>query len=69
MDYNVYMTGFGGQGIILAGVILGEAAAKSGYRAVQTQSLIDMLTYRTHVWRLGDYERDGDDPGELLDLD
>ena len=30
--------GFGGQGIILAGVILGEAATRAGHRAVQTQS-------------------------------
>ncbi len=30
--------GFGGQGIILAGVILGEAASRAGFQAVQTQS-------------------------------
>lgn len=30
--------GFGGQGIILAGVILGEAATRAGHHAVQTQS-------------------------------
>ena len=38
MRHEIRICGFGGQGIILAGVILGEAAAKSGYQAVQTQS-------------------------------
>ncbi len=38
-------------------------------RIVQVLGLIDVLNYRTHVWRLGRYEEDGDDPGRLLDLD
>jgi 2-oxoglutarate ferredoxin oxidoreductase subunit gamma len=38
MRHEIRICGFGGQGIILAGVILGEAAAKSGFQAVQTQS-------------------------------
>lgn len=38
MRHEIRICGFGGQGIILAGVILGEAAARSGYQAVQTQS-------------------------------
>jgi 2-oxoglutarate ferredoxin oxidoreductase subunit gamma len=38
MRREIRICGFGGQGIILAGVILGEAAAKAGYEAVQTQS-------------------------------
>ncbi|MCP4654967.1 MAG: hypothetical protein GY856_06055, partial [bacterium] len=35
---EIRICGFGGQGIILAGVILGEAATRAGYRAVQAQS-------------------------------
>jgi len=35
---EIRICGFGGQVIILAGVILGEAATRSGYQAVQTQS-------------------------------
>jgi 2-oxoglutarate ferredoxin oxidoreductase subunit gamma len=35
---EVRIVGFGGQGIILAGVILGEAAMRAGHWAVQTQS-------------------------------
>jgi 2-oxoglutarate ferredoxin oxidoreductase subunit gamma len=35
---NVRFSGFGGQGIILAGVIFGHAAALDGKKAVQTQS-------------------------------
>jgi len=38
MRKEIRICGFGGQGIILAGVILGEAMVKSGYQAVQTQS-------------------------------
>ena len=38
MRKEIRICGFGGQGIILAGVILGEAAAKAGFEAVQTQS-------------------------------
>jgi Pyruvate/2-oxoacid:ferredoxin oxidoreductase gamma subunit len=38
MQKEIKICGFGGQGIILAGVILGEAAVKAGYWAVQTQS-------------------------------
>lgn len=38
MRREIRICGFGGQGIILAGVILGEAATKSGFQAVQTQS-------------------------------
>ncbi len=37
-------------------------------RAVQNLALIDVLNYRTHVWRLGEYEEDGEDPGRLLTL-
>lgn len=35
---NVKFSGFGGQGIILAGVIYGHAATLDGKNAVQTQS-------------------------------
>jgi len=35
---EIRICGFGGQGIILAGVVLGEAAVRAGYWAVQTQS-------------------------------
>jgi 2-oxoglutarate ferredoxin oxidoreductase subunit gamma len=35
---EIRIVGFGGQGIILAGVILGEAAMRVGHWAVQTQS-------------------------------
>ena len=35
---EIRICGFGGQGIILAGVVLGETAARAGYEAVQTQS-------------------------------
>ena len=38
MRKEIRICGFGGQGIILAGVILGEAMVKAGYQAVQTQS-------------------------------
>ena len=38
MRKEIRICGFGGQGIILAGVILGEAATKCGFEAVQTQS-------------------------------
>ena len=38
MKKEIRICGFGGQGIILAGVVLGEAATRAGYRAVQTQS-------------------------------
>ncbi|MFC1706022.1 2-oxoacid:acceptor oxidoreductase family protein [Planctomycetota bacterium] len=38
MKKQIRICGFGGQGIILAGVILGEAAVKADYWAVQTQS-------------------------------
>jgi 2-oxoglutarate ferredoxin oxidoreductase subunit gamma len=38
MRREIRICGFGGQGIILAGVILGEAATRAGYWAVQTQS-------------------------------
>lgn len=40
-DFNVIsirFSGFGGQGIVLAGVIYGEAAVADGLNAVQTQS-------------------------------
>jgi len=37
-------------------------------RAVQTLSLIDVLNYREHVFRLGRYAEDGDDPGTTLTL-
>jgi len=35
---NVCFSGLGGQGIVLLGVALGEAAARSGQNALQTQS-------------------------------
>lgn len=35
---NVCFSGLGGQGIVLLGVALGEAAARSGLNALQTQS-------------------------------
>jgi 2-oxoglutarate ferredoxin oxidoreductase subunit gamma len=38
MKKEIRIVGFGGQGIILAGVILGEAATRAGHNAVQTQS-------------------------------
>ncbi len=38
MQTEARICGFGGQGIILAGVILGEAATRAGFQAVQTQS-------------------------------
>jgi hypothetical protein len=37
-------------------------------RAVQTLTLIDLLYYREHVYRLGDYAASGDQPGESLTL-
>jgi len=37
-------------------------------RAIQTLSLIDILTYREHIYRLGDYEKSGDRPGKFLSL-
>jgi 2-oxoglutarate ferredoxin oxidoreductase subunit gamma len=38
MRKEIRLAGFGGQGIVLAGRILGEAAINSGHKAVQTQS-------------------------------
>jgi 2-oxoglutarate ferredoxin oxidoreductase subunit gamma len=38
MKKEIRICGFGGQGIILAGVVLGEAATRAGFQAVQTQS-------------------------------
>lgn len=38
MKKEIRICGFGGQGIVLSGVILGEAAMRAGYQAVQTQS-------------------------------
>ena len=38
MRKEIRIAGFGGQGIVLAGGILGEAAINSGHKAVQTQS-------------------------------
>jgi hypothetical protein len=37
-------------------------------RAVQTLTLIDILYYREHIYRLGDYATSGDKPGESLTL-
>jgi len=37
-------------------------------RAIQTLSLLDILLYREHVYRLGRYEESGDEPGGALDL-
>ncbi len=38
MKKEIRICGFGGQGIVLAGVILGDAAVRAGFEAVQTQS-------------------------------
>ncbi len=38
MRTEIQVAGFGGQGIVLAGLILGEAAVLDGVNAVQTQS-------------------------------
>lgn len=38
MKKEIRICGFGGQGIVLSGVILGEAAMRAGHEAVQTQS-------------------------------
>ena len=38
MRKEIRFCGFGGQGIILAGVVFGEAAVRAGHWAVQTQS-------------------------------
>jgi 2-oxoglutarate ferredoxin oxidoreductase subunit gamma len=38
MRKEIRICGLGGQGVILAGVILGEAATRAGFEAVQTQS-------------------------------
>ena len=38
MRKEIRICGFGGQGIILAGVVIGEAATRAGFQAVQTQS-------------------------------
>ena len=38
MRQEIRIAGFGGQGTILAGVVLGEAAVRAGHHAVQTQS-------------------------------
>ena len=35
-------------------------------RIVQTLALIDLRTYREHVYRLGAYDADGDEPGPVL---
>jgi len=37
-------------------------------RAVQSLTLIDILNYRAHIFRLGDYARSGDDPETSLQL-
>ena len=38
MRYEMRLTGSGGQGLILAGIIVAEAAVLHGYNAIQTQS-------------------------------
>lgn len=38
MRYEVIFAGIGGQGVILAGTLLGEAAVKCGLKATQTQA-------------------------------
>ncbi len=38
METSVRFSGFGGQGVVLMGVVLGRAAAIEGKRALQTQS-------------------------------
>jgi hypothetical protein len=37
-------------------------------RTVQTLSLLDILLYREHVYRLGRYAESGDDPGQAFVL-
>ena len=37
-------------------------------RSVQALSVLDILLYREHVYRLGGYAESGDDPGGALDL-
>ena len=38
MKYEIIFSGIGGQGVILAGSLLGEAAVSCGLRAAQTQA-------------------------------
>lgn len=38
MKAGIRISGFGGQGIILSGVIVGKAAVLDGFNVVQTQS-------------------------------
>ncbi|MDA8235176.1 MAG: 2-oxoacid:acceptor oxidoreductase family protein [Clostridia bacterium] len=38
MEYQIRLAGSGGQGLILAAIILAEAAIQAGYNVVQTQS-------------------------------
>ncbi|MHB8170503.1 MAG: 2-oxoacid:acceptor oxidoreductase family protein [Thermincolia bacterium] len=38
MEYQIRLAGSGGQGLILAAIILAEAAIHAGYNVVQTQS-------------------------------
>ena len=38
MKAGIRISGFGGQGIILSGVIVGKAAVFDGFNVVQTQS-------------------------------
>lgn len=38
LPVQIRLAGSGGQGLILAGIILADAAVKDGYKAVQTQS-------------------------------
>ncbi|TET68316.1 MAG: 2-oxoacid:ferredoxin oxidoreductase subunit gamma, partial [Candidatus Zixiibacteriota bacterium] len=38
MRTEIRIAGFGGQGVVLAGLLLGEAAIRDGKQAVQTQS-------------------------------
>ncbi len=38
MRKEIRLSGYGGQGLILAGIILAEAAMRDGYEVVQSQS-------------------------------
>lgn len=35
-------------------------------RSVQTLAMLDVLVYREHIYRVGEYEAQGDDPSELF---
>jgi 2-oxoglutarate ferredoxin oxidoreductase subunit gamma len=65
---SIRFSGFGGQGIVVAGVIFGEAAAADGLNAVQTQSYgsasrggaskCDLIISRQEIYELESPELD-----------